>query len=283
MSPRALRFFTFALCLCAGRGVFAQSDRPQGLPALYELGLAAGAGQLPDYPGSDHTRFRWLALPYFVYRGEIFRQDEKEGARARLAQNHIFDLDLSAAGSFPANSEDNAARRGMPDLDWLAELGPRLEVMLSRLGGRGRLRLLFPVRVVASTDFSSLVHRGFTYSAALGAELKDFPVANWKSYLKVQGVFIDEKLARYFYEVEPQYAAAGRPAHGARGGYLETDVMVGVNIALSARVRMYGGSWASSLDQSANRDSPLFKSGWNQTYIAGLTYLFYESEERGHH
>ena len=118
------------------------------LEPLYELGIAGGLGELPDYPGSDQKRIRYLVLPYFIYRGKVFRSDQKEGMRARFIRNEDIDLDMSAAGSFPASSADNDARRGMPDLDWLMELGPRLEVLLSRLNGRGRFRFLLPARAV---------------------------------------------------------------------------------------------------------------------------------------
>src|SRR6185436_15659446 len=71
---------------------------------LYELGVAGGLGELPDYPGSNQKRIRYLALPYFIYRGKVFRSDQKEGMRARFIQNEDIDLDMSAAGSFPATS-----------------------------------------------------------------------------------------------------------------------------------------------------------------------------------
>jgi hypothetical protein len=38
---------------------------------------------VPDYRGSEDVRNYVLPIPWFVYRGEIFRAD-RDGARARL-------------------------------------------------------------------------------------------------------------------------------------------------------------------------------------------------------
>lgn len=248
---------------------------------LYEIGLAGGAGRFPDYPGSDQSRLRGLVLPYFVYRGSIFRSDDREGTRARILRNGFIDIDFSAAGSFPANSNDNKARTGMPDLDWLGEFGPRLELRLLNLANGGHLRFQLPVRAVFSTNFSNFSHRGFNVVPGLALNLHDAPFEGWKAYLKVQCSFIDEHLARYFYEVEPLYALPERPAYGVRGGYLQTEYMLGFGIPIHRRMKAYTGLWASNVSGSANFDSPLMKSSWNHSWVVGLTYLFYESDERG--
>jgi MipA family protein len=249
---------------------------------LYELGIAGGAGELPDYPGSNQKRIRYIALPYFIYRGKVFRSDQKEGMRARFIQNEDIDLDMSAAGSFPASSADNDARRGMPDLDWLVELGPRLEIMLSRLGGQGRFRFLLPARAVFSTNFVTIIHRGLTYTPALALDFNNFPKENWRTYFKLQASFIDEKLARYFYEVEPQFATSDRPATPAQGGYLETDFMIGVIVPFTKQFRAYGGFWMNTMQGSTNQGSPLMKRTSDSTWLVGFTYLFHESTEAGH-
>ena len=261
---------------------FCVSAEEKNLEPLYELGVAGGLSELPDYPGSDQKRSRFIALPYFIYRGKVFRSDQKEGMRARFIRKEDIDLDMSAAGSFPASSSDNEARRGMPDLDWLIELGPRLEVMLSRLDGRGRLRFLLPARAVFSTNFNNLIHRGWTLTPGLALDFSDFPKEKWRTYFKIQSSFIDEKLARYFYEVEPLYATPTRPATAANGGYLGTDFLIGVVVPVSKQFRAYGGHWVSTMQGSTNQGSPLMKTVSYSTWLVGFTYLFYESDELGH-
>lgn len=268
------------LCLISSLMTYSARGGSSNDP-LYELGLAGGGGMLPDYPGSDRSRARALILPYFVYRGSIFRSDDKEGTRARLVRNETFDLDFSAAGSFPASSGDNPAREGMPDLDWMAEVGPRLEFRIFNFENGGHFRFQFPLRAVVSTNFSNLVYRGYTYLPGLALNLHETPFADWKTYLKIQWAFTDEKLARYFFEVEPLYARANRPSYGAKGGFLETEIMLGFGFQLDSRLKCYSGLWATALSGSVNEDSPLVKSRVNYSGIVGLTYLFYESEARG--
>src|SRR5690606_1948748 len=48
---------------------------------LWELGFGAGALHAPDYPGSSEKHLRGLALPYVVYRGDIFRLGDGQTAR----------------------------------------------------------------------------------------------------------------------------------------------------------------------------------------------------------
>ena len=42
---------------------------------LWELGLFNSAMTFPHYRGSDEQMYYLLAIPYFIYRGEIFKAD----------------------------------------------------------------------------------------------------------------------------------------------------------------------------------------------------------------
>ena len=61
---------------------WAQDASGPGRP-LWEVGLAAGVGRVPDYPGADRSHTRGIVLPYAVYRGPVFRVDEG-GVRGRV-------------------------------------------------------------------------------------------------------------------------------------------------------------------------------------------------------
>ena len=58
-----------------------------------------------------------------IYRGDIFSVGDEGAFRALAFANDRVELDLSLGASLPANSEDDADRRGMPDLDFLFEVG----------------------------------------------------------------------------------------------------------------------------------------------------------------
>ncbi len=134
---------------------------------LWEVGLVGVVGWLPDYPAADQNHLRWLVVPRVVYRGPILRLGEKGLIRGLLVETERLELDVSLTGSFAADADDNRARRGMPDLDWLGEIGPRLTIGL--LGERERrgLSLDLQARAVFSTDLSSFDYRGLVFHPEL--------------------------------------------------------------------------------------------------------------------
>src|SRR5690606_32758666 len=109
----------------------------------------------PDYPGSSEKHLRGLALPYVVYRGDIFRLGDGQTARAVAFENERLQFDLSFNAAFDADSDENAMRDGMQDLDFLFQIGPQLTIALGDGFGasqRGELTLALQARSVFSTD-----------------------------------------------------------------------------------------------------------------------------------
>ncbi|MDP6271590.1 MAG: MipA/OmpV family protein, partial [Alphaproteobacteria bacterium] len=170
-----------------------------GEKPLWELGLMAGGGLLPDYPAAAQNHFQWLALPYFAYRGKFLRSDKKGLLRGRFFKSDRVELDVSLKGSFPADSEDNTARRGMPDLDWLGEVGPRLQITLARAARAAKIDLELPVRAVFSTDLSELSHRGFTFAPQLAYQHDGFGERDVNFKISLGVSFADQEMASYFY------------------------------------------------------------------------------------
>src|SRR5664279_2209542 len=152
----------------------AQDDNSVGIPAkpLWELGIAAGGIYSPDYPAADHNSLHGLALPLVIYRGDILRLGKDSIAKGVFIDNDYAELNMSLAASFNANSSDNNARRGMPDLDYLGEIGPQLKIKLGEIYG-GKTELQLPVRAVFSTDFGRLDHRGYLFNIKLFHERKN--------------------------------------------------------------------------------------------------------------
>ena len=134
-------------CAVLSTAALAQADdRPGGAP-LWELGgVALGVSQ-NAYPGSDQQVNRALALPYFIYRGDVFRAD-RETAGIRALKTETLELDLGFAGAFGSGSDTIEARQGMRKLGTLVELGPRLKWDLGAGPAGGRLSAVFPVRAV---------------------------------------------------------------------------------------------------------------------------------------
>jgi len=247
---------------------------------LYELGVAAGGGYLPDYPASDEGRVRLLVLPNFRYRGKVFRADEESGLRARLFKNKNYDFDLSFGGAFPVNTGENRARKDMEALDWLVEFGPRLFAILWYDPFVGRLRFGLPVRAVFSTDGTSATHRGFVAVPGFLGELFFWPCADCRLYAALGPTFATEGVGDYFYQVEQKDVTSSRPAFNGKQGYTGTDLTVGISYT-KQQFEMFFGGRASSYAGAANQDSPLFKRKENFAGFFAIGWLFYTSSAQG--
>jgi outer membrane protein len=246
--------------------------------SLIEAGIFVGGGSFPDYPGANHNQGRVLPLPYLIYRGSVVRADERDGVRARMILAKRLHLEVSVAGSFPVNSKDNDTREGMPDLDWLGEIGPRLTFLITDPAASTRLKLLVPFRAVFSTNGGNFKHRGFSASPGFLLESFNFIRPRWRGIALLTAIFTDRQMNAYFYDVAPEFARSDRPVYDSRAGYLGTDLTLGLMVPFRrSRFRLFTGVQASYRDGAANIASPLFKSRTNYSLFAGAAYTFYRS------
>lgn len=262
-------------------GLAAEPVQEQVRVSLFEAGLFVGGGYLADYPGANQNHLRFLPVPYFLYRGTVLRADEREGVRVRMALAERVLLEASFAGSFPVHSTDNTARQGMPDLDWLGEVGPRLAFLFTDPKAPARLRLLVPFRAVFSTNLENIHHRGFSLSP--GWMLDSFNVIrpHWRGLALLSSTFADRELSAYFYDVVPEFARTDRPIYDARAGYLGSDLTLALTIPFDGRFRFFTGTQFSYRDGSANTVSPLFKSRHGYGIFIGIAYTLFQSSRSG--
>lgn len=247
---------------------------------LFEVGLAGGGGYLPDYPASDERHFRALALPFVAYRGEFLRSDEKGLLRGRILSTERLELDVSLTGSFPADADDNGARRGMPDLGWLGEIGPRLQITIARAGRDAKLEIELPVRAVFSTDLSALDYRGLVVAPQLAYQHDDFLRSGLELKLSGGPSFATRELMDLFYEVEARFATPARAAFAARPGHLGTALQLTTLYAIDERTRSFLVMRADSHHGAANQNSPLFGADLTASIGIGVIWSFYQSERR---
>jgi len=242
--------------------------------ARWEAGLAAGGGRVPDYPGSDQSHARAIALPVLIYRGPILRVDER-GVRGRLLDTPRWEASLSATGAFDAH--DNDARRGMPGLDYLIGVGPQLIVKEAGVAG-GVPSLHLKLRALFSTDFRHVAARGYD----LAPELRwRRPLASASALaLSLQPTWASRALQRYFYEVEPDQALPERPAYAARAGYLGTQLAATWSRRQDKSLSWFATARAMSLHGAANAASPLLKQRGNFALGAGLVWTPWQSAAR---
>lgn len=265
--------FLFLLSFCSA---FA-NEAPR---SLLELGMAAGSGISPDYPSADQSHFHHIAFPVFYYHGKIFRSDREDGARARVVNKPIVAMDVSGSGSFPIDSDDNQAREGMPALDWLGEIGPRVYVRIENSQNLlGRAYVL--VRPAFTTDFHDTRGRGLVFGVGVSLEKKNILNRDLTLFAKITGEWASQEYNDYFYSVPAAYQTADRSSYRARAGYLGTWNSLGMAYEFSNYILTTGVSMVSTKN-SANEASPLYRSNFNLAAFVGLAWFFYHSEEPGY-
>ncbi len=236
---------------------------------LWEAGLGGTALLLPDYRGSDESRWYLLPIPYLVYRGDILKID-REQISGLLFKTNRLQLAMSFYGSAPVDSSKNKARQGMPDLDPTFEVGPELQVLLAEdKTSEYKMTLTFPVRAVMSTDFKSLNAVGWNFSPRLNLDLLNIGKKGWDFGLSLGPVFGDESYHNYYFQVEQPYATPERPAYSAKGGYggMQCTLFLGKQfkkLVMGIFVR------GESLQGTAFSESPLLKSSFS---VMGGLYL----------
>jgi MipA family protein len=266
--------FAGAACLCS---VAVAADRP-ALP-LWEAGVGGGFVSTPAYPGADTRSERGLALPFLLYRGPILRSDQ-QGIGARLLRSDTTEFDVGFAAALPARSKDVEARAGMPNLGTLVEFGPRVRYKLADVGPHTSLRVELPLRAVIEVRGGAR-RRGWTLEPRLAYVTREADT-DWTREAYVSAVFGDERINRYFYEVQPQFATPERPAYPAKAGFMLLRAGLFGARKLAPDVRFFGFLRYESYAGAANRDSPLFKKPNGASIGFGLAWTIARSAASAH-
>lgn len=247
---------------------------------LYEFGVVGGSAFVPDYPASEQGRIRYLAFPQIRYRGLRFRSDEEDSLKARILLNPLYGFDLSGSGAFSAKSDKNDARKGMHDLDWMGELGPRFYLFLVRTE-KLWVRVFLPVRMAFSTDLTGATYQGLVFAPSINTRYY-FDDSKFNSIiLSVTRTHTTHQVQEFYYEVDRKNVTPDRPEYDARSGYMGTSVGLAY-IYEKDQTGIYMGLGVSSYKGAANSGSPLHKSDYNYAAFIGFSYLFYQSEARGY-
>lgn len=241
---------------------------------LLEIGALGAGASLPDYPGSAQNHGYALALPYVVYRGEYVQLAANSLRGIVLATGRV-SLDISASGT--VTSHDDAARLGMPGLDDMGQIGPRLNVLLAQGAGAGTIDLELPLRAVFSTDFKSVAYRGLVLAPEIADTREDFMGSGGTLKLWLGPEFASARLMDYFYAVAPQFAVPGRPRYNAQGGYLGAHLDVTYRHPIGERASVTGYVGPELDAGAANQASPLFKKPYGIAAGVAFAYSFYQS------
>lgn len=249
---------------------------------LWEFGVGGGAVEVPNYPASSERNFVALAAPYLIYRGDVFRIGN--GARAVFVEENDFEIDVSFGGAFSADSDDNTAREGMPELDFLFEVGPQLIYRVKDYsfenGGHARLNARLQARAVFSTDFERIDDRGFVLQPALSYQQRGVLFKDTGLNASFSLMFGSEDLHDYFYQVDPDFVTTSRQQFDARGGYLGAELSLGLSFPVVENMRGFLGASVQFHQGAANQDSPLFEDDITYSLGVGFVWRLYESETK---
>jgi len=279
LSPALAAAFLIPACVAhAAEPVDTAQPTERNLP-LWEAGIGAAGFSTPAYPGADERANRGLVLPFLIYRGKVFRADQG-GIGARLLNTDKVEFDIGFSGSLPARSDDVDARRGMRDLGTLVEFGPRVKYKFADLGEQGRMRFELSTRAVIEAR-GGLRRQGWTAEPRLVWE-KRGEGARWTLEGQLGAVFGDRRINRYFYEVEPQYVTAERPAYRADAGLLLVRTGLFGTWRMHPDVRVFGFVRYESYSGAANEDSPLMRKSTGTSAGLGFAWTFARSQTRAY-
>ena len=219
-----------------------------------EVGIGIGAISVPHYRGADEQKTYVLPYPYIRYEGKRLKVN-REGGQFYFIKTPRFRLNVSVGFTPPTDSDDNKARENMPDLDATFEFGPRAEFYLYESQDKKmQLRAAFPLRRAIVIGHDNLKAIGYVFSPYLQWRYSN----NWQTSLSIGPIWGTEAYHHYFYEVEPQYETADRPAYDAHGGYNGSRFTFYTN-------RRFDHSWFGifarydTLSGARFEDSPLVK------------------------
>ena len=242
----------------------------------WEAGVGLVGVHLPLYPGSSQDAGYLIPFPYLRLESKYLNVDQ--GIESNLFRSNKVRFSLSGGLGVPVNSADSVARAGMPDLDLVLQLGPSLDIIFDkRSQGAREFRLELPVRLAVATDFSSTRGIGWLFEPRLAYESKRKHKAGW-AYEYIAGVrFATNDYHGYYYNVDPQFATATRPAYTAPGGY--SGVFTDLVASWRKRSLIYF-AWVryQYLGGVQYEDSPLFEDE-NYWFLGiGLNWIYAESK-----
>ncbi len=267
--------------LAIGIGLVAPAAA-QDLP-LWEAKVGGFGFYTPDYPASGNYRLKGLAYPTLVYRGDVVRIGGSSAAKLVPFSNPRWEVGISLDAAFAADSDGNPARQGMPDLGLIGEVGPELVFHAITLDPgtdhQGTVDLTLQTRAMLTYGSDEgLEYRGLVIEPAVRVR-KNF--ANGIRLRASAGpIFATEGVHDYYYGVASAFAAPGRPAYDARGGYLGSEAGIGVTVPVTSRLNIWSGVGVGLYSGAANQSAALHEEDLTGYAYLGASFTMFKSRRR---
>lgn len=262
----------------ADAAIKAQEMPNETVKPRWEAGTLLATFHSPLYPAAAEIQNKVLPVPFLIYRGERLRVGEEGVIKAMAIEKPRFKVDLSLGAAFNANSDDAIARKGMPDLDFIFEVGPEVSFMLAN-SDSSETWLNLQFRKVFSTDFSSIEDRGYIFQPELAYQGKDLFIDNSSFKFTLSPLFATNKTHQYFYQVDAQFSTLERLTYQAHGGYLGTEMSLVNRFKVRDDVMIFASTKLGFYQGASNEDSPLFKKEFNYSIGLGIKWILFQSNK----
>ncbi|MCK5003051.1 MAG: MipA/OmpV family protein [Gammaproteobacteria bacterium] len=237
---------------------------------IWDLGAGIAAIDLNLYPGSSDSKQYMFPLPYFTLLAKKLEIDR--GIRGFLFKSDTVVLDVSADFGIPVDSDDSGVRVGMPDLDTTLQVGPSLEFLLNKPGrDLFDVRFELPLRTVLATDFKHTSNEGWLMEPRFSVEKRRLYKSGLAMKLTLGLKYATRDFHAYYYDVDPAFSTATRPAYASEKGY------GGSFATLSASWR--DGNWIwwtllryQNLNDAVFEESPLVEE--KDYYLVGVGFAW---------
>jgi len=239
--------------------------RPQ-----WDLGIGAGAFRYYLYPGAKQTADLVLPAPYFTYRSPKLEIDR--GIRGFLYRSETTVLDISADFGLPVDSDDAVARKGMPDLDLMLQIGPSIEFLLNDARrSYFDIRFEVPIRLAFVSDFSYVDSIGYLIEPRFSFNHRRIARTGLSHKTTVGLKFATDDFHAYYYDVAAEYVTASRAEYHSDGGF--GGSFINYRISYKSKGFVY---WLllryQSLRGAEFEDSPLVIQ--NDYFFAGVGFAW---------
>lgn len=252
------------------------SDFANAAPQEYSIDLGAGlsALQIPHYPGSAQNDYLFVPFPFLRVRSPNLEIERNE-LTGTFFKGERVKIGLTLGGSLPVNSAKDKAREGMPDVNIGLEAGPSLSVLLWKPNAEHRLTFDIPVRQAVFFSKEKIDPHG-QFALPHLHYLYEVETDKYRSHsieVELGAEYATQKYSSYFYDVEPEFATAERPAYEAHGGLSAYRFTVGFS---ALEKHWYFGAFAKYLDlhDSVIDNSPLVKRDTCLYAGVAVAYLF---------
>ncbi len=182
----------------------------------WAMGIGLGVFEYNLYPGAKETNRILFPVPYFTFKSPRFEIDR--GIKSFLYHSETIVLDISADFGLPVDSEETQARKGMPDLDFMLQVGPSLEFLITNKNYFD-IRFEVPLRVAYALDFNQAENIGYLIEPRLSFNHRRSIKTGLAHKATIGLKFATQDFHQYYYDVTEAFVTADRPEFNSDSGY----------------------------------------------------------------